>query len=334
MKAIVVGLGGRGRGWLKDCMANPDVEVVAAVEPFAENKNRASSEFNFPKEKIHDDLSTAIKKAKADFVVDVTPPAEHEKVALTAFENGLNVLGEKPLSDDFDAAKRVVAAGKKAGVKHMITQNYRWNGQPRTTRKLVAEGQYGPVGQLDISFYMSWADIPGSHYVNQPYMFLTDMGIHHFDMMRYVIGQEPETVQAVTWNLPWGWHKGDAAQIVVFKFPGNLYASHRAVGCTLGKRTGWNGEWRIETQKGTITWEADKIFHTQEHRADPQVRTEIPQVTEGLGGPPQLLKDFVQALKDNKQPECNAEDNLKSMRMVFGALKSTKEKREVKLSEL
>ena len=44
MRAIIVGLGGRGRGWLKDCRENPDVQVVACVEPGAENRQRAISE--------------------------------------------------------------------------------------------------------------------------------------------------------------------------------------------------------------------------------------------------------------------------------------------------
>ena len=334
MRAIIVGLGGRGRYWLKTCQEEREVEVVAAVEPVAENKERAIKDQNFPKEKIFDELNAAIKATKADFVVDITPPKIHERIAMTAFENKLNVLGEKPLSDDFDTAKRIVAAGKNAGVKHMISQNYRWHPLPRTTHRLVRDKAYGEVGQLDISFYVPWADVPGSHYVTEPYMFLTDMGIHHFDMLRYVMGMEPVSAQAITWNLPWGWHKGDAAQIIVFRFPNGLVASHRAVGCTLGKRTSYNGEWRVETHQGTLTWEGEQLFHTHEHRAKEKVRAELPLDKEGTGGPAQMLKDFIAALKANKQPECNAEDNLKSMAMVFAAVKSAKERREVKLSEV
>ena len=231
MKAIIAGLGGRGFFWLKTCKEEPEVEVVACVEPAAANHARAIKELGIPREKIHPDLNAAIKAAKADFIVDITPPKIHEKIALTAFENRLHVLGEKPLSDDLGAARRIVEAGRKAGVKHMITQNYRWHPLPRTTRRLVRDKAFGEVGQLDISFYVPWADVPGSHYVTEPYMFLTDMGIHHFDMLRYVLGMEPLSAQAFTWNLPWGWHKGDAAQIILFRFPNGLVASHRAVGC-------------------------------------------------------------------------------------------------------
>lgn len=341
MKAILVGLGGRGKTWWNACREHPDVEVVACVEPSAANKERAVKDWGIDAKLLHDDLSVALKKVKADFVVDVTPPAVHEKIALTAFENGLDVLGEKPLSDDFAAVKRIVDAGKRAKRKHMITQNYRFNALPRTTHRLLKEGIIGTPSQLDIQFFVPWADLPGSHYVTQPYMFLTDMGIHHFDMMRYVLGADPVSVQTVTWNLPWGWHKGDASHVAVFRYASGMIAVHRAMGCELGKRTTYNGEWRIEGDKGSLTWEEAKAFHTWSHRVEPngkgeKIRTELP-LDEPQGPEAKLnpvLAEFVNARKQNRQPECSAEDNLKSMAMVFAAVKSAQEKREVKLSEL
>lgn len=46
MKAILVGLGGRGRYWLGQCQKQPGVDVVAGVEPSAQN--RAAAECDFP----------------------------------------------------------------------------------------------------------------------------------------------------------------------------------------------------------------------------------------------------------------------------------------------
>jgi predicted dehydrogenase len=287
------------------------------------------------KEQIFDRLNEAVKAVKADFDGDVTPPAIHESIALTAFENGLHVIGEKPLSDNYSAAKRVVEAGKKAGRKHMVTQNYRFAGLPRTTRRLVKEKLIGEPGQLDVSLYVPWADNPGSHYVTEPYMFLADMGIHHFDMMRYTLGLEPLSAHAITWNLPWGWHKGDACQIILFRFTNGVMVTHRGVGCTLGHAPGGhNGEWRYEGSKGTLTWEGSKLFYTHNHRVEKKVREELPLDTEGTGGVKAVLAEFIKALKENRQPECNAADNLNSVGMVFAAIKSAQEKREVKLSEL
>jgi predicted dehydrogenase len=335
MKAILVGLGGRGRHWLKACREHPDVEVVAVVEPAMDNKKRAVDELDVPSDHLYDDLADAASKVEADFVVDVTPPVIHERIAMAAFDSGLHVLGEKPLCDDYGAARRIVAAGKAAGVRHMIAQNYRFNALPRTTRRLLGEDRIGGVGQLDVSLYVDWADNPGSHYVTEPYMFLTDMGIHHFDMMRYTLASEPVSVQAITWNLPWGWHQGDACQLIHFEFENGVAVTHRGIGCTMGHvPAGHNGEWRYEGPTGTLSWEGMDLYHTVKHKADPQIREQISLDEPNPEGHNPVLSEFLAALKEDREPECGAEDNLKSMSMVFGAVLSAKEGRRVQLSDL
>lgn len=334
-KTILVGLGGRSRHWLANCREHPDVEIVGYVEMADASIKRAVEEWDIPAGEIHGSVAAAASATNADFVVDVTPPTVHETIAMAAFDTGLHVLGEKPLSDNFDAARRVVEAGKAAGFRHMITQNYRFNPLPRTTRRLLAESRVGDIAQLDVSLYVDWADNPGSHYVTEPFMFLTDMGIHHFDMMRYTLDREPVSVQAITWNLPWGWHQGDACQLIHFEFENGVVVTHRGIGCTIGHvPAGHNGEWRYEGPGGTLTWEGFDLYCTERHKVDPQVREQIDLDEPSTGELNPVLCEFLSALEEEREPECNASDNLKSMAMVFGAVKSAKEGRRVQLSEL
>lgn len=334
MRAILVGLGGRGRGWLKVCREHDELELVSYVEPSPANKRRAIEEFDAPADRIFNSLEEAISAHDADFVLDVTPPIAHEAVAMTAFGAGLHVMGEKPLSSDFAACQRIVDAAAKAGVKHMITQNYRFEPVPRTSRRLLADGVIGEPGQLDVMYFGAWADIPGSHYVTEPYMFLNDMGIHHFDLMRYVLGKEPESVHCMSWNMPWGWHKGDACHVAVFHFADGLVATHRATGCSLGDRTSRNGDWRIEGTGGSLTWEGFHIFHSHQHRTDNPHRDEIALDELPYTGQRAVLVEFLDALRNDREPECSSADNLRSMAMAFAAVKSAQEKREVSLAEL
>ncbi len=334
-RAILVGLGGRAKHWWGECGRHPGVDVVACVEPVEANRKRAVEIFPVAPEMIYQSLEEAAKEVDADLVVDVTPPSVHDKIALAAFEAGLHVFGEKPLSDRIEAARKMVEEGRRAGVRHMITQNYRFNTLPRTTRRILGESIIGKVAQLDVSLYVPWADNPGSHYVTEPYMFLTDMGVHHFDMIRYLMDGDPESVWAATWNLPWGWHKGDACQLILFRFGGGVMATHRGIGCTMGSvPAGHNGEWRFEGPEGTLTWEGFNLFLTRVHRKDPVVRDEIEldEVSADRQNP--VLSEFLAALEEDREPECNAEDNLNSLKMVFAARKSAEEKREVGLEEI
>ena len=84
----------------------------------------------------------------------------------------------------------------------MVPQNYRFGRQPRTTHRLLKEGIVGKPAQVNMVFYKAWATRPGTHYTTMPYPLITDMGVHHFDLLRYVLSQEPVRVYAKTWNPP------------------------------------------------------------------------------------------------------------------------------------
>lgn len=332
-RCILTGLGGRGLHWLNAVNKHEGVEVVAGVEPSEANQVRAI-ERGMETDRIFPSLDDALAHVKADFVLDVTPPKVHHRVAEKAFEHGLHVLGEKPLSDDFSIARQVAADGAKAGVKHMITQNYRFGAQPRTTRQVLSDGLIGAPEQCDVRFYMPWADMAGSHYVTEPFMLINDMMVHHFDLMRYVLQSDPIAVQAITWNHSWGWHQGDAAHAIVFEFPNNLHATHVSCGCAVGSRTSWNGDWRIEGPGGSIDWDSAGTWHSHLHRTEVKVDR---RAIEHLSVPPSeqaMLDEFLSAITEDREPECSAKDNLKSLAMVFAAIKSAKEKRRVELAEL
>lgn len=334
MKAILTGLGGRGLYWLDNARRHPNIDVVAFVEPYEGSITRAVNEHQVARDTIFPSLEAAIANSDADFVLDVTPPAVHPEVAFQAFENGLHVIGEKPLSDNFEIAKKVAQAGQAAGLTHMITQNYRFGALPRTSRRVLDEGLIGKPGQCDIKFYMNWADLPGSHYVTEPFMLINDMMVHHFDLMRYVTNEDPISVSAKTWNQPWGWHSGDACHSITFQFASGLVATHVANGAAVGSRTTYNGDWRIEGDKGSLDWENDKLFNSHLHRAENLVDHREVKLDQTAPADQAMLDEFFAAIKDNREPECSSRDNLKSLAMVFAAIQSAKENREVQLSEL
>jgi len=331
-RCILTGLGGRGRHWARILAARTDCEIVACAEPHEPNR-RLAADLPLAAERIFPSLAEALKHAPADFVMDVTPPAVHHQVAEQAFAAGLHVLGEKPLSDDFDVARQLAALGRAAGRQHMITQNYRFQPPARHARALLADGLIGRPEQCDIRFYMNWADLPGSHYVNQPYMFIKDMMVHHFDLLRFILGADPVAVQAITWNHSWSWLKGDSAHAILFEFPNNLFATHVSCGCAVGSRTTSNGDWRIEGPQGSLDWKDTALWHNHLHRTETPVQRslDLPE----MPTPEQaIVSEFFAAIAERRDPECSATDNLKSLAMVFATIRSAEEGRRVELAEL
>jgi predicted dehydrogenase len=334
LRAVMAGLGGFAPRWLEVCKGSGDVELVGFAARSERSRERAATELGLPRDRLFASVAEALERTHPDFVLDVTPPAAHREVALAAFAAGAAVLGEKPLSDDPAAAREIVAAGARAGCLHMVSQQQRFARQPRLTRKLLEAGEIGDPGQLDIAFFVPWADKPGTHYVTQPYMFLLDMGCHHFDTMRYVLAGDPVAATVVSWNLPWGWHKGDASHVGVFEFPRGVRGVHRAMGCSIGHRTVASGEWRLEGPRGSITWEEGKVFVSEEHRVTSSRRREVPVDANALEGQQAVLAEFVAAMRAGREPECSGRDNLGTVAMTFGALASAREGRRVEIRPL
>jgi predicted dehydrogenase len=217
----------------------------------------------------------------------------------------------------------------------MVAQQMRFSPLIRTARQLLAGDTIGSPGQVDISFAVPWADHPGSHYVTEPFMFLLDMGCHHFDMIRYLLGVDPESVHVMSWNLPWGWHQGDACHVAVFDFGNGLKVVHRATGCAVGEKTSWLGNWHVDGPTGSISWHDNKILVCHEHRANPPRLEEVP-VDSDHQSPPQeaVLDEFLSAVTEQRKPECSGRDNLSTMAMTFAAVESAKTGRPVAISSL
>ena len=335
MRGIHVGLGGRARSWIPVCERRPEVEMIAYVEPVADNRRAAQEQHSLPEEQLFVSIEDALKAVgdEADFVLDTTPPAAHETIATQSFAAGLHVIQEKPMSVDFPSARRMVAAAEAAGKTFMVTQNYRFAPVPRTTRRLVEEGSIGAVQTVDMGFYRAWATRPGTHYTSMPYPLVTDMGIHHFDLLRYVLGADPMRVRCTTWNPPWGWHRGDAAHNLTIEFEGGVIAMHHANGASVGKQSPWHGDLRLEGPEGSLTWEENAIYRTHHPVGGEASREELPldEVATGQDG---LLAVFVEALLAGREPECSGQDNLKSLAIVFAAIQSATEGRPVEIAEL
>lgn len=332
MRCIVVGLGGRGQHWVSVCQQMDIVTLVAGVDPVDKRREEVKAKFGLKDEQLFASLEDALKSVEADFVLDVTPPSVRERIAEEALGHGLPVLAEKAMGESWEMAKRIAAMAKSSGLTYMVAQNYRFGALPRTTRRLLDEGFLGTVNTVVVGFHRPWG--MGAHYVEIPYALLIEMAVHHFDTLRYVLNRDAVRVWAHTWNATWGWHKGDVGHTVVFEFQDSIVVTHHALGCSVGKADHWQGEWRIDGSEGSLTWENGKLIYGRSLPPDKATTKELPLDPLPLVDTKAVLAEFVSAVKEKREPECSAQDNLKTLAMVFGAIKSAKRKQWVELVEL
>lgn len=253
-KVIQVGLGRWGTNWATKIVPTvAGAEAVAYVDSSPEALALAQEKAGAKPEQCFATLGEALAAVECDLVLATLRTEAHYAVVRQALEAGCHVVVEKPFASTLDQAKALVAMAAERDRLLMVSQNYRYYPAPILAAELVAQQALGALSTIGIDFRYH-APTHGHAYPEMPDPLLADMAIHHFDLMRLVLGDEPRRVSAVTWNPAGSPFTHDAAGIVTVEFGKGTPVSYRGSWMSGGLRTPWAGEWRMDCAHGEIQW--------------------------------------------------------------------------------
>lgn len=316
MKVIQVGIGGMGNTWLKAVLASAEVEYAGFVEVNESIAQIQVDRYGLDSSVVFASLEEALAAVDADGVIDVTPPRFHRQVSTAALRAGLPVLSEKPLADTLEAAQEIVRVADETGVLHMVAQNYRYSVPAQTLKLVIDSGRMGRIGAVTVDFFK------GPHFggfrEEMEYPLIIDMSIHHYDMMRFLLNSDPVSILGRSWNPAWSWYKGDASAVVSLAFANQTFVTYCGSWCSTGRETPWNGNWRLECEKGIIELKADQVtVQTTGGEVEPVPAVEMARVAQ-----PYLLHEFYQAVMEGAKPATTCQDNVRSLAIVFDTVRS------------
>ncbi len=327
-RIIQIGLGAMGQGWA-DCVARSEQwEAAAYVDISRKNMTAAAERHGMPKNRCFRNLNTALRSVEADAVLDVTPQQARRAVCTAAMECDLDVLCEKPLADTIENACALVELAQKNRRILMVAQNYRYQPAVQTAKKFIAKGRLGKVGYAGVSFHKGPRF---SGYREQmAYPLLLDMAIHHFDMMRCILGKDIEAVQGTSVNAPWNWNKGEATVSACLEMTDGIAVNYFSSWVSRGWETDWNGNWRIEGEKGVLLIEDSQVYFTDKQAT----RRVVPLVQMATTHQAWLLDGFAATLEKKMEPETSAGNNLNSLAATHAMACAVQEQRRILVEEL
>ncbi|GHA11752.1 oxidoreductase [Devosia pacifica] len=324
VRAIQVGLGGWGFNWSQEVIpAVSEVEIVAYVDANPEATERVQTKLGASAGMCFQSLEDADKAVDADLVIATLRTDAHYPVVKQALQLGYNVIVEKPFASTVAEAKELVALAESQQRVLMVSQNYRFYPAPIAVQQLMATQKFGPINQVSIDFRRH-APTQGYRYWDMPDPLLADMSIHHFDLMRMVLNDDPVRVSCRTWNpegSPFAYHPTGAALI---EFSSGTVVSYRASWVSSGKNTPWAGEWTMDCAEGEIWWTS----------RDTRAEGDRPDIVElrPLDGQPEPMKledmaytdrkgtlaTVARVIETGKSPArfSSGKDNLKSLALV------------------
>jgi predicted dehydrogenase len=327
VRILQVGLGAHGRNWAKRVLPEvAEVEVVGYVDsdPYALDKLR--EELKPRPEMVFESLKEAITATKPEGLLNTTALPGHVPVTKAALEVGLHVIVEKPFAPTIGAAQELVDVAARAGRILMVSQNYRYFPAPRAIAALVRSESLGKLHEVSIDFRRYSTAGPngrGRHHLEEQPL-LQDMSIHHFDLLRLILGAEPERIYCEAWNPKWTAFSGPSATVASIVFPG-VVVSYRGSWISAAPVTPWGGRWSLEFENGEVFWSNrdDDMSHDRvtvrprgghPHSADlqPMPRT----------GPWATITEFAHAVREGFEPETSGRLNLGTVAFVAAAIES------------
>ena len=341
LRVVQVGLGGWGQNWAENVLPQVGtVEPVAWVDADPGTLATARRALGLSSDRCFPALAAALEAVDSEAVLVTAPLVAHVPLAVEALAAGKHVLVEKPFAPSVAEAQRAVAAAVTNGLVLMVSQNYRFFPAPRAVAELVASGELGPVGAVAVDFRRNATAKTGGHrHFALANPLLVDMAIHHFDLLRMILGQEPKLVSCHAWTPPWSPFTGAAAAAATVEFAGGAVAAWRGSWVSPGEPTPWAGEWRVECAGGEIRWtsrddrggvSADRVV-VRPLDAPARELALPPVEPHGRAG---ALAAFAAAVRAGAEPETSGRDNLGSLAVVEAALASAASGRAVPVPPL
>jgi myo-inositol 2-dehydrogenase/D-chiro-inositol 1-dehydrogenase len=333
VKVGVIGAGRIGRVHAENLAYRvPEARVVAIADVFAEAARKAAEDYGIPA--AFEDHRAIIENDEIEAVIICSSTDTHSQFIEEAAAAGKHIFCEKPIDFDLVRIDRALAAVDKAGVKLQIGFNRRFDPTFKRIRDAVAAGEVGAPHLVHI-FSRDPAPPPVEYIKVSGGIFL-DMTIHDFDMARYLVGSDVDEVYAMGGVMvdPRIGEAGDIdTALVTLRYAngaiGSIDNSRRAV-YGYDQRVevfGSNGAAvaRNNTPDNAVISDTHGV-----HTAKP-LHFFIERYTDAYVAE---MKEFIQAIVEDKQPSVTGIDGRVPVVMGLAALKSYRENRPVRLSEI
>lgn len=183
LKVAVIGMGNIGNTHAPVYKADPLADLVAVCDIIPERADKAAERYGA---RAYYSVEEMLKHEQLDAVSVTTAGVEnggdHFEPVMQCLEAGINVLGEKPISNDIVKARQMVAKAKEKNVYFGINLNHRFVPPAARAKKWVEEGRLGDLLLINMTM---WINNPNE---TSPWFHLRALHPHSLDIMRYFCG--------------------------------------------------------------------------------------------------------------------------------------------------
>jgi myo-inositol 2-dehydrogenase / D-chiro-inositol 1-dehydrogenase len=191
VRIALVGAGRMGSVHLQAMLSSELIEVAAVVDPVPAARARLRAQGLA----THETVAQLLDAGAPEGVLIAAPSDRHAELVRELAEAGVSALCEKPIGIRAADAASAAQAARAAGTILQVGYWRRFVPELRALRERIAAGGLGEIYQLSC---MQWdAEPPSEEFAAHSGGIAIDMGVHEFDQLRWLLGQEFGALSAV-----------------------------------------------------------------------------------------------------------------------------------------
>ncbi len=312
----LIGCGGITKTHLT-AYAKAGFNVVALCDVNRENAERRQTEF-FPDAQIYTDHSEVLKRDDIEVLDIATHPPERVPLLKDALNARKHVLSQKPFVLDLDTGEKLADLADKKGVKLAVNQNGRWSPHFSYIRSAVQTGTVGELLSAHVRVHWDHTWIAGTPFERIHDIVFYDFAIHWFDFVATLLGNRKATrVHASKTRASGQTMMPPMLAQSLIEFEGGqaslVFDAHLPYGATDTTYVGGTKGSILST--GPNLGEQKLTLYLENGTAQPKL-----QGSWFPGGFMGTMGELLCAIEENRAPQNNARDNLKSLELCFAAI--------------
>lgn len=336
MRYALIGCGRISTNHIKAALNNK-LEIVAVCDVVPENMESVLKNNGVDTDqsiKRYKDYKKMIEENSLDLVSIATESGLHGQIALYCIEHHINVIIEKPMAMSLEEADKIIDLANKIGVKVSACHQNRFNIAVQKMRKALESGRFGRLSHGSI--HVRW-NRNRDYYEQAPWRgtwkndggALMNQCIHGIDLLRWMMGDEVESVYGVTKQQFHTFLEAEDIGIAVVKFKNGAIATIE--GTTNVYPQNLEETLYLFGERGTVklggksTNNIDVWEFADETNEDIQNKGLEEQTSNVYGnGHTSLFADVIDAINNDRQPYVDAYAGRRALEMILAIYKSQK----------
>jgi predicted dehydrogenase len=306
-------------------------KVVALVSGHPDKANKLALRYGVNAKNIYNyqNYDSIKDNPEVDIIYIVLPNGMHAEYTVRGFQAGKHVLSEKPMANTPEECQQMIDAAHKADCKLMVAYRCRYEPYNKEAIRIARSNEIGKVKVITADNGWNTSD-PTMWRLNKKLAgggCLMDIGIYALQSARYLSGEEPTEVNAITYSTPGDPRFKEVEETINFqlRFPSGVLAN-----CTSSYGYASQSHTRVIGTDGWFDMDPATIYRGLRLKVHRQ------NVTEDVDLPVRdhfaLEMDHMsECVMQNKEPLTPGEEGLRDLTIMMAIYEAARTNRTVKL---